>query len=567
MSQNQQPAPPWLKDYPDAIDWRFETPHRPLAELLDDAVAKFPHRPCLDFLGKHMTYGEVGEQVARIAKGFQDLGIGKGDRVGLFLPNTPYFIIAYYAALKVGATVVNYNPLYAEKELIHQIEDSGTETMVTLDVHQLYDKLAPLLGTTRLKRLVIGRMVDILPFTKKLLFPLFRHKDVAHFHEDAQHICWNRLLHSDPHPAPVAIDPDHDVAVLQYTGGTTGLPKGAMLTHTNLWANATQCGLWFAGAREGEDRMLGVLPLFHVFAMTVVMNLGIRIGAELLLIPRFEISTLLKTIHDRRPTLFPAVPTVYSALITSRDRSRYDMSSIRYCISGGAPLPLEVKQGFERATGCNLVEGYGLTESSPVAVCNPLGGLNKPGSIGLPLPGTTVEIVNMDDRETLMPFGERGELCLRGPQVMAGYWNKADETADVLRNGRLHTGDIAYMDADGFTFIVDRIKDMILCGGFNVYPRNIEDAIYQHPAVDECVVAGIPDGYRGQTVKAFIKLKEGTTLDQPTLNAFLKDKLSSIELPKRVEFRESLPRTMVGKLSRKQLLDEELARRNGQDTA
>ena len=338
-----------------------------------------------------------------------------------------------------------------------------------------------------------------------------------------------------------------------------------MLTHANLSANIAQSRLWFVAAREGQEKTLGVLPFFHVFAMTVVMGLSIEIGAEIILLPRFELDQVMKTIDGKKPTLFPAVPTIYTAVANHPDLSKYDVTSIRMCISGGAPLPVEVKQRFEHLTGATVTEGYGLTESSPVACCNPFTSENKPGSIGLPLPGTTIEIVSLEDRSKVLGVGERGEVTIRGPQVMKGYWNQPEETAATLVDGRLHTGDVGTIDADGYVYIVDRIKDLILAGGFNIYPRNVEEALYLHPAVAECVVAGVPDDYRGETVKAYIKLSAGHGHTTPEdFKAFLKDKLSPIEIPKHWEFRDELPKTMIGKLSRKALLDEEAARREAE---
>jgi long-chain acyl-CoA synthetase len=562
----RQPAQPWDRIYPEDVDWNAPLPAMPLHQLLEQAVETYAGRPCIDFLGKKYTYAEIGRLVDRMAKGLQDIGVGKDVRVGLFLPNTPYFVIAYFAVLKAGGTVVNMNPLYAERELATQIEDSGTELVITLDLKVLYDKMARMLVETRLKRLVICRMQDILPWPKSWLFPIVKRADRARIPADDRHIPFKRLIANDGRPAAVAIDPREDVAVLQYTGGTTGIPKGAMLTHANLTANARQAALWFPGVEHGRERMLGVLPLFHVFAMNTVMNLSLEFGAEIVLLPRFELDQVMQTIHAKKTTLFPAVPTIYTAIAHHKEGDRYDLSSIKYCISGGAPLPVEVKAAFQKKTGCTLVEGYGLTETSPVATVNPLRGENPAGSIGLPIPGTIIEIVSLEDPDRLLPPGERGEVCIRGPQVMKGYWNRPEETAAAMAGGRLHTGDVGYMDEDGYTYIVDRIKDMILCGGYNVYPRNVEEAIYLHPAVAEVVVAGLPDPYRGQTVKAYVKLNEGHTLTKDELTAFLRDKLSPIEMPKHLEIRDELPKTMIGKLSRKALVEEEEARRRAAET-
>jgi long-chain acyl-CoA synthetase len=554
---------PWERSYPADIDWHADIPTAPLYRLMDDAVARFADRPCIDFMDKRYTYAQIGALVDRAARGFQALGIGKNSKVGLFLPNTPYFVICYYGILKAGGTVVNFNPLYAEREIANQIEDSETDIMVTLDLAVLYGKIARMLKETRLKQIVVAKMADILPFPKNWLFPFVKRKDIAKIPSDHRHVPFARLIGNGGKPEPVAVDPLQDVAVLQYTGGTTGVPKGAMLTHANIYANAVQSRMWCSDARLGEERMLGVLPLFHVFAMTGVMNLPLQMGAEMVLVPRFDLEQVIKLIQSKKPTLFPAVPTIYTAIVNHKDIGSYDLSSIRFCLSGGAPLPVEVKHSFESKTGCKLVEGYGLSESSPVATANPMNGVNKPGSIGIPLPGTVIEIVRLDDRSKLVPPGEKGEVCIRGPQVMKGYWKRPAETAEALADGRLHTGDVGYMDEDGYTFIVDRIKDMILCGGYNVYPRNIEEAIYLHPAVAECVVAGVPDPYRGQTVKAYVTLTEGHRLTREDLAEFLRDKLSPIEIPKHLEIRDELPKTMIGKLSRKALLEEEEQRRNG----
>jgi long-chain acyl-CoA synthetase len=551
---------PWLASYPSAVPWDTSLPPERVDRLLDETVKRSPDRPCVEFLGKRYNYREIGEYVARTAAGLQARGVTKGTRVGLFLPNCPYSVIAYYAVLKIGGIVVSFNPLYAEAELRHQIRDSGVEIMMTLDLASLHGQILKMLdGSTPLRTVVCCSMADALPFPKNRLFSLLRRRERAAVPKDGRHLAFAELIKNDGKVAPVEIDPLHDVAALQYTGGTTGTPKGAMLTHHNLSVNARQCRTWFWTLKLGEERVLAVLPFFHVFGMSVVMNFAISAGAELILLPRFEMKQLLATMHARKPTVFAGVPTIFNAINTHPDRSRYDLSSMKRCFSGGAPLPVEVKAAFERNTGSILVEGYGLTETSPVVTSNPPEGLNKPGSIGLPFPGTVVEIVALDGSDRVLPPGERGEVCVRGPQVMVGYWRNPEETAKVLRNGRLHTGDVGYMDQDGYVYLVDRIKDVILCSGYNVYPRQVEDAIYQHPAVAECLVVGIPDAYRGQTVKAYVVRRPGMTLDEMGLIAFLKDKLSPIEMPKMVEFREALPKTAIGKLSRKALLDEAAA--------
>jgi long-chain acyl-CoA synthetase len=551
----------WAKKYPASVDWGAEIPARPLYEILDDAVRDYPEAPFIDFLGKLYSYRATGDVVARAARGLQNLGVRKGDRVGLLLPNSPAYVFLYFAALKIGAVVVNFNPLYAAAEIEKQVRDSGCRVMATLDMPSIYGKLHPLIGHAGLEQIIICRMAAMLPPVLAFLYPIVKRRDVVRIADDAHHIDFVRLTANAGDFTPAAIDPAQDLAVLQYTGGTTGTPKGAMLTHANLSINAVQSRNLFPAVERGKEVMLGVLPFFHVFAMTAVLNVTVLLASTIIMLPRFDLEQVVKTIHKKRPTLFPAVPTIYTAINHYKKLKRYDLRSITYCFSGGAPLPIEVKHDFERLTGCVLVEGYGLSETSPVVSCNPVDGENKEGSIGLPAPGTIIEIVSLDDKKTVLAQGETGEVCIRGPQVMTGYWHQQAETDlvfDATPQGvRLHTGDVGYMDADGYTFIVDRIKDMIAAGGFKIYPRHVEEAIYQHPAVEECIVAGIPDPYRGQTVKAFIKLRQGQTLTETALKLFLKDKLSPMAMPKVVEFRASLPKTLIGKLSRKLVLEEE----------
>lgn len=549
---------PWEKNYPDTIPWNAPMTPRPVFDLLAETAKTYGERPAFDFMGHRLTWAEVHLQALKLARALQDKGVRKGQKIGIFLPNCPYFLIAYYAIAYTGATAVHFNPLYAESELAHMIEDSETDFMVTLDLALLYDKMHKMLHNTRLNHIIVCRFTDILKPPKNLLFKWLKGRELATI-EPSKRVSWHHdiVAHGND-PAPVAIDPLRDVMVLQYTGGTTGVPKGAMLTHANVVANAEQAGLWFSGCRPGQDRMVGVIPFFHVFAMTAVMNLSVLKGLEIVALPRFDLDQTLKLIDRKRPHVFPAVPAIFNAINNHKRRRRFDLSSLRYCVSGGAPLPVEVKKTFEANTGCVVVEGYGLSESAPVLCCNPPDGLNKPGSIGLPFPNTVVEIVDPADKQTLMPVGERGELCARGPQVMAGYWKRPEETDAVLRGGRLYTGDIAVMDEDGYFYIVDRIKDLVITNGYNVYPRNVEEAIYLHPSVEECIVAGLPDAQRGEIVKAWIKCKDGRTLTAEDLKVFLQDKISPMEIPKRIEFRDKpLPKTMIGKLSRKDVLAEE----------
>ncbi len=550
------------KTYPAGVDWDMPFSARPLFALLDDAAARFPQRPCIDFLGRVYTYGEVEGLVDRAAAGFRRLGVDKGTKVGLFLPNCPQFVICYYAVLKAGGAVVNYSPLYSEPELLHQIEDSETEIMVTLNLAALYPKAQAMLERSRLRLLVVGTMSEALPFPKNWLFPLVKRRDVVRAPNDESHVPFGELLNNDGGHGPAAVDPETDVAVLQYTGGTTGEPKGAMLTHANLYINAVQCGAWFPALEPGAERVMGVLPFFHVFAMTAVMNMSIHLGAVIVMHPRFELDAVLRDIDRKKPTLFDGVPTMFGAINAHPGLKDFDLTSVKACISGGAPLPVEVKRRFEELSGCVLVEGYGLTECSPVATCNPFSDDAKAGSIGLPMPGTAIEIVDRDDPGKVLPQGETGEICVSGPQVMAGYWRNEAATRDVLVDGRLRTGDVGYMDEDGYTFIIDRIKDLILVSGFNVYPRNVEDGIYGHPAVEEVTVIGVPDERQGQSVKAFVKLAEGAALTEEELRTFLRDRLGRHEMPRDIEFRDALPKTMIGKLSKKELVAEEEAKRN-----
>jgi long-chain acyl-CoA synthetase len=549
---------PWLAAYPKNIDWHAEIPVKPLPTMLADSVARYPNNQCLDFLGKTYTYAEISGLVDCAAAGLQKLGVSKGSRVGLFLPNCPQFVICFFAALKAGATVISYSPLYAEDEIRNQINDSGTEIMITLDLKVLYPKIAKMVGTTTLKQLVVGTMQEVLPFPKSLLFPLVKRGDIAKT-SGTNKISFADLIANDGNPTPVELDPS-DLAVLQYTGGTTGVPKGAMLSHANLYANAHQAMLWLEGVELGKERMMGVLPFFHIFALSVVMNLALLIGGAIIMHPRFELEAVLKDITKKRPTLLPGVPTMYAAINNSPLTQGVDVTSIKYCVSGGAPLPVEVKQRFEGITGCTLIEGYGLTETSPIAAANPLFSENKAGSVGQPVPGTTITIVDRDDRTKEMPQGEKGEVCISGPQVMSGYWNQPTETENTLVNGRLHTGDIGYMDEQGYTFLIDRIKDLILVGGFNVFPRVVEEAIYQHTAVAEVTVVGLPDDIKGQRIKAFVKLADGAALTAEELQKFLEPKIGKNEMPKDIEFRDELPKTLVGKLSKKELVAEEAAK-------
>ncbi len=537
-------------------------PGETLVSMFDAAVARFAARPAMDFLGRRWNYAHLADAVARAAEGFRRLGVTHGTRVGLCLPNTPFHIICYFGALKAGAIVVNFSPLYVEEELAAQAKDSGTEIMVTVDLDPLLPRVLGVMyrGDSPVKRIVVCRFSDALPMLKGLLFRLAKRKSIVPLPVgDARIMTFASLLEAPPitDAPPVAAS---DIAVLQYTGGTTGIPKGVMLTHRNLSANLRQMEALLVATRPGEERMLAVIPFFHVFAMTVAMNNAIAIGAEIIMLPRFEWKMLRAALRRTRPTIFPGVPTLFKACLDN-GATRDDLSSVRACSSGGAPLPMAVKEQFEALSGCTMVEGYGLTEASPVCFSNPFVGENRPGTIGLPLLGLRAEIRDLEDPSRAVPLGEKGELCVAGPNVMAGYWNRPDETAQVMTDdGMLRTGDVGIMDADGYVTLVDRIKDLILVSGFNVYPRVIEEAIYRHEAVAAVTCVGMPDEYRGEAPAAFVQPRPGVTLTPAELREFLSDKLNAVEMPRLIEVRETLPRTAVGKLSKKELQQEMRAR-------
>jgi len=533
---------------------------RLLTDLLDKAVAQHAGQTAIDFLGRRWTYGELGGLVRRAARGLQDLGVKPGMRVGLCLPNTPYFVIFYFAVLRIGGVVVNFNPLYVERELKHQILDSGTTIMVVPDLEMIHSKVAHVAEETGLTHIIACPFGAILPPVKRLAFAVLKRREIAHIPDDARHVRFADLTADDTDPEPVAQSPDN-LAVLQYTGGTTGQPKGARLSHANLAANSAQMIRHVGHLPSSQERTLGVLPLFHVFALTTVLNYSVDTAAEMVLLPRFEMKQFLATIRRTRPTQFFGVPTIYAAMDALPEAQAPDLRTIKTCISGGAPLPFEVRDQFEHRYGCRLVEGYGLSEASPIIACNPCEGLVKDNSCGPAFPETVLEIRDLDDPHRVLGIGERGEVCARGPQVMQGYWNRPEDSEKVFIDGALRTGDVGYLDEDGYLFLVDRIKDLILCGGYNVYPRVIEDALYEHPAVAEAVVIGVPDTYRGQSPKAFVALRAGMHADEAELCAFLTERLNKIEMPSSIELRASLPKTMIGKLSKKALADEEAARR------
>ncbi|MDF2628168.1 MAG: AMP-binding protein [Symbiobacteriaceae bacterium] len=550
----------WLTRYPDGVRPQLEYPVRPLHSLVDEAAERFGEKTATIFYGGRLTWAEVQRAADAFAVGLASIGVRPGDRVAIMLPNVPQGVIAYFGALKAGAVVVFCNPLYVERELEHQLNDAGAEVMVVLDL--LYERVQKIRDRTRLRKVIVTGLKDYMGAALRLLVPLVKRELVGKLPPDAVVESFKELIrgHDGLAPSPVKIDPERDLAVLQYTGGTTGLSKGAMLTHKNLMANVAQVREWMPSLVEGAERFLTVMPFFHVYGLTVCLNMATSLGATLILVPKFDLKQVLGLIDKQKPTLFPGAPPIYVAINHAPDVSKYNLRSIKACISGAAPLPVEVQNQFEALTGGKLVEGYGLTEASPVTHCTPIEGRRVAGSIGLPLPDTEMKIVHLETGEQELPPGEIGELCIRGPQVMAGYWNRPEETDRALRNGWLHTGDVAKVDEDGYTYIVDRAKDMIIAGGFNIYPREVEEVLYEHPAIQDACVAGLPDEYRGQTVKAYVVLRPGHSLTEADLIAWCRERMAKYKAPTTVEFRESLPKTMIGKVLRRVLLEEEAQR-------
>ncbi|OEF96917.1 long-chain fatty acid--CoA ligase [Vulcanibacillus modesticaldus] len=547
----------WLSSYPKEVPHSIDYPIVSLAQLLIDTATEFPENDAIFFMGKRIKYKSLLEQTYQFAHALKSMGVKKGDRVAIMLPNSPQAVISYYGTLMIGATVVQTNPLYTERELEHQMVDSGAETIITLDL--LYPKVAKVKPLSSLKNIIVTSIKDYLPFPKNILYPLSLIKDKQYIKIPKTEgvFKYSSLLKIQPKTSiQVEVDPREDIALLQYTGGTTGLSKGVILTHYNLVTNAVQASYWMYRSEKGKERFLGVLPLFHVFGMTIVMNLSIYRAASMILVPRFKVEDVLELIQKERPTFFPGAPTMYIALINHPEIDEYDLSSLEACISGSAPLPLEVQEKFEKITGARIVEGYGLTEASPVTHCNPIWDKRKNGSIGLPWPDTLAKVVDPATGEEIEQ-GQIGELVVKSPTVMKGYWNRPEETNEVLQDGWLLTGDMATVDDEGYFYIVDRKKDMIIAGGYNIYPRDVEEVLFEHPAVQEAVVVGIPDPYRGETVKAFIVLKEGIEVTEKELDDFCRTHLAAYKVPRLYEFRTELPKTLVGKVLRRALLEEE----------
>jgi len=552
----------WKEHYNHPVAWDQTFPPLSLTDMLINSANAHPEARAIDFLGRHYSYAEIVGGVRKVACGLQAMGIGKGDRVGLYLPNVPHYVAAYYGAMLAGATVVNFSPLYTAAELEHQVEDSGTKILFTLSAKALLPTALEVLNDSSLEKLAVGSIAGVLPKTKSLLYRLLKRAETAETPHDPRIIAFSKLIANKGDCATPAIDPEKDVALLQYTGGTTGRPKGAMLTHQNLTANARQVEMMDPHAGE-EDRIIGVLPFFHVFANTCILNRTMLNGGEIVMLPRFDATQVLQAIHRTKATSIAGVPTLYQALLDHPAIANVDLSSLRICSSGGAPLPLEVKQKFEAVTGAKLVEGYGLTETSPVVCSNPYEGLNKPGTVGQPVAGTLVKVVDREDPTRQPPPGEPGELLFRGPQVMKGYWQQPDADAEVFVDGWLRTGDVGLIDADGYVKIVDRLKDMIAVGGFKVFPSQVEAILYHHPAVKEALVIGIPDSYRGECPKAFVTLQDGAIETGEALKDWLNPQLGKHERVCAVEVRLNLPKTLVGKLSRKELVAEERAKAEG----
>ncbi|MBC2778273.1 long-chain-fatty-acid--CoA ligase [Parasphingopyxis marina] len=536
--------------------WDRSYPPLSVPQMFAESAAAHPDAYLADFMGRKFSYADVRLGVNRVARGLQQLGVKKGDRVGLFLPNVPHYLAAYYGAMKIGAIAVNFSPLYTVEELAHQVEDSGTKILVTLSASALLPTALKVLDNSSLEKLVVGTVVEALPMAKSLLFRMFQRDQYVDVPKRRDVIPFAELVDNKGDCDKVPIDPRKDIALIQYTGGTTGTPKGAMLTHQNITANARQTND-LDPDQQAEDRIIGVLPFFHVFANTTVLNRTVVRGGEIIMLPRWNAAQTLKAIERTRATALPGVPTMYTALLDHPRTAKTDFSSLRVCISGGAPLPLETKTKFETATGAKLVEGYGLTEASGVVSTNPYEGEDRPGSIGQPLAGTIVKLVDKEDPSEPATEGEPGEILVAGPQVMLGYWNRPDADEKVLHDGFLRTGDVGKIDADGYIYIVDRLKDMIAVSGYKVFPSQIEQILYKHPAVKEAIVLGVPDDYTGEKPKAFVSLQTGSETAGTEILEWLNPQLGKHEQVVAVEVRTDLPKTMVGKLDRKALRAEE----------
>src|SRR5690625_3117945 len=556
---------PWLKNYPEEIPKTMEYSKEPLHHFLIESANRAPDLKAVHFQGKELSFKELLSEAKKIANYLQSLGLKKGDRVASMLPNTPQAVITYYGTLLAGGTVVQVNPLFTERELEYLMKDSGAKFIVCLDI--LVPRVTAVKEKTDLEHVIVTRIADYLPFPKNLIYPFIQKREynlVVKVEESADTHVWRNIIkHTTEDYKEIEIDTENDLALLQYTGGTTGKPKGVMLTHLNLVSNTQMARQWISKAEQDKEIVLGVLPFFHVYGMTTVMNLSIMYGAKMILLPKFDPEEVLKTIEKHKTTLFPGAPTIYIGLINHPKIDQYDLSSVKACISGSASLPLDVQEKFEEITQGKLVEGYGLTETSPVTHANPIWGKRVNGSIGLPWPDTDAKIVKEGTLEEL-PVGEVGEIAVKGPQVMKGYWNNEEETAEVLRDGWLLTGDMGRMDEKGFFYVVDRKSDMIIAGGFNIYPREVEEVLFEHTGIQEATVIGVPDDYRGETVKAVIVPKKGHELDKDELNEYCRKHLAAYKVPRIYEFREELPKTIVGKVLKRQLIQESIEAREAE---
>jgi long-chain acyl-CoA synthetase len=544
----------WHNSYDPDVPFTQKYPETCLPFVLEQNAKSLTSNTATEFFGAKLTYGQLWEHVLRLANGLRQVGVDEGVHVAIMLPNIPPCVIAFYAVLLLGATAVMTNPLYVERELIHQWNDSDAEVLITLD--HLYPKVEEVLPRTRIRTTIVASIKDYLPFPLKYLYPVqarFKKLFTAVPHDGIHVFSFKKMIDvNSPDPVASPAHPD-GLALLQYTGGTTGVPKGAMLTHRNIVSNVIQTARWLPDLDCGNERFLSVLPFFHVFGLTVGLNLAVYTGSASILLPRFDAGEVIKIIKKKRPTIFPGVPAIYITLMAHPKIDSFDLTSIRVCVTGAAPMPVEVLRRFEEKTGGKIVEGYGLSEASPVTHANPIGGTRKPGSIGIALPDTDCRIVDAATGTVEMPAGGIGELIVRGPQVMKGYWKNEKESAEVLRDGWLYTGDLAAMDSSGYVFIMDRKKDMVISGGYNVYPREIEEVLYEHPGVQDAAAIGVPHPKFGEAIKAFVVPKHTGNLSRQEILDWCKKKLAPYKVPKEVEFRDSLPKTIVGKVVRREL--------------
>lgn len=550
---------PWQAIYPEQIPAVLSYEDKPLYSFLKESAEEFPDKVSIHFQGKELTFQEVYESALKFAAYLKSIGLQKGDRVAVMLPNCPQGVISFFGILMAGGVVVQTNPTYTERELEYQMKDSGAKIILAMDI--LFPRVAAVASRTDIEDIIVTAIKEYLPFPKNLIYPFIQKKQygiVINVEHSGNHHLFSEIMKRKiPEDVTEPIDVNNDLALLQYTGGTTGFPKGVMLTHKNLLSNTKMCNAWLYKNKRGEERVLAILPFFHVYGMTTVLVLSIMEGNTMIIMPKFDVEATLKTIQKQKPTMFPGAPTMYIGLLNHPDIAKYDLSSINACISGSAPLPLEVQEQFEKITGGKLVEGFGLSETSPVTHANFI--WDQPrvkGSIGLPWPDTDSVILSLETGEELPP-NEIGEIAIKGPQVMQGYWNRPDETESTFKNGWLLTGDLGYMDEQGFFYVVERKKDTIIAGGFNIYPREVEEVLYEHEAIQEVVVAGIPDPYRGETVKAYVVLKKNAKATEEELNDFARKNLASYKVPRSYEFRKELPKTTVGKILRRVLIEEE----------